>query len=116
MLFMLNRKEQIISAGTIAEELNLPREFVSKILQSLSRDGFLHSKKGKGGGFTLSEISSDSKLAEIINSYENNSIWEGCIIGIYDSCIGRTCPLFDDWEKLLTNLENREIETLKNFL
>jgi len=116
MLFMLKRKGQIISAGSVADKLNLPGEFVSKILQSLSRDGFLRSRKGKGGGFMLSENSAESKLVEIINTYESNSISADCIMGVYEFCIGQTCPLYEDWNKLLSNLENRKIETLKNFL
>lgn len=116
MLFMLSRNGEIISAAIIADKLNLPGEFVSKILQSLSRDGFLSSKKGKGGGFTINNNSSECRLSDIIKRYETNSISSDCVFGIYNSCIGQICPLYDDWNKLSSNLESRKIKTLKNFL
>lgn len=42
-----------IDVGTLAEKLKVPRPFLRKILQLLTKKGLLNSSKGKGGGFTL---------------------------------------------------------------
>ena len=45
----------IVSADEIAKKLTIPKEFVSKILQSLTESGLVSSKKGKTGGFSLAK-------------------------------------------------------------
>ncbi len=42
-----------VSVTDMAERLQMPRAFLRKILQTLSKKGFLESAKGRGGGFTL---------------------------------------------------------------
>ena len=43
----------VVSADEIARKLSIPKEFISKILQSLTESGIVASKKGKSGGFYL---------------------------------------------------------------
>ncbi len=45
---------------------NIPRKFLELILVDLRNAGVLHSKKGKGGGYTLARDPSDIRLGEII--------------------------------------------------
>jgi len=39
------------SSGDISSELKVPKEFLSKVLQTLTGKGIVGSKKGKTGGF-----------------------------------------------------------------
>ena len=39
----------------IAESENIPKKFLDAILLELKNRGFLSSKKGKGGGYTLAK-------------------------------------------------------------
>ena len=43
-------KGAVVPADDIAKKLSIPKEFVSKILQSLTERGIVVSKKGKAGG------------------------------------------------------------------
>jgi DNA-binding IclR family transcriptional regulator len=49
-------------AKTIAADANIPAPFLAKILQDLTRDGFLKSNKGPGGGFRLSLPAEDLSM------------------------------------------------------
>ncbi|MGE5351621.1 MAG: RrF2 family transcriptional regulator, partial [Acidobacteriota bacterium] len=40
-----NMQEDVVRVDVIAKELNIPKEFVSKILQSLREHGIIESKK-----------------------------------------------------------------------
>jgi len=43
----------IVTAEKISRVLKIPKEFISKILQSLRESGLISSIKGKSGGFCL---------------------------------------------------------------
>jgi Rrf2 family protein len=47
---------EVLPADEIARKLNIPKEFVSKILQSLTESGIIDSRKGKSGGFFLAKV------------------------------------------------------------
>ena len=51
--YILRRKDKIVTAAELVRELDMPRPFLRKILQSLNKNGFLKSQRGKGGGFIL---------------------------------------------------------------
>ena len=44
----------------------LPQKFLEAILLELKKDGFLHSKKGKGGGYYLAKPPKDIILGHVI--------------------------------------------------
>ena len=53
-----------ISPETIAETLEVPRHFLAKILQQLSKNGLVSSVKGPGGGFFLSPENRQQHVSE----------------------------------------------------
>ena len=71
----------------MATELNFPKSFLAKILQSLAKSGILESKKGAHGGFIMARDASQITLSEIIISAE------GKPPAIFDcSQYADTCP------------------------
>ena len=55
-----------VSAGDIAERLNLARRGMEPMLQTLSRAGLLDSLRGPKGGYRLGRPQRDIRLAEVI--------------------------------------------------
>lgn len=51
---------------SICEKRKIPRKFLENILLILNRAGYLKSKRGPDGGYTLAKKPSDISLAEII--------------------------------------------------
>lgn len=60
-----------ITASRIAERERLPRKFLEAILLELKRQGFLCSKKGPGGGYSLVRSPSEVTLGQIINALDD---------------------------------------------
>lgn len=120
LLFMAERKNNsFINAGEIASAVELPKEFLSKILQTLTHFGIVDSQKGKGGGFRLGVSSDQIKLIELINAFEDEAFFKTCIIGMYKECRGCNCPMHNDWESLKEEMKNSlliDIRKSKNFL
>jgi Rrf2 family protein len=63
-------KEKIISARDLKKSLNIPRPFLRKILQVLTKKGVLLSYKGRGGGFSLGIRPEDITIFRILEIFQ----------------------------------------------
>ena len=104
------------SADEISKKLNIPKEFVSKILQSLALKKIVGSKKGNSGGFFLGKPASQIKLIEIVEAIDGLSLFQSCVLGFPDCCPDNPCPLHNKWGKLRNDAYNMlTSETLEQF-
>lgn len=101
VLYLSTKEEKaIISADEISQELKVPKEFVSKILQKLTYYGIAGSKKGKGGGFYLAKNPNNIRLIDIIAAIDGLDIFKSCILGFPGCSNENPCPVHDKWGKL----------------
>ena len=68
-LAALPPKTSALSAD-IAAAHGLPAKFLEAILLELRNSGFIHSRKGKGGGYTLAIPASDIRVGEVVRALE----------------------------------------------
>lgn len=108
-LIYISQKNIPQDVDTMASELDIPKSFLAKILQTLARDGLLHSYKGAKGGFMLVKEPEDYSVREIINSAEKKdiSVFE-CSGGVCPSHKEQNCSLMP----MLVNLQDK----IDNFL
>jgi len=59
-------QEGSVLIAEIAEAENIPKKFLDAILLELKNRGFLSSKKGKGGGYTLARPAAKIKVGDIV--------------------------------------------------
>ncbi|HYR69214.1 MAG TPA: Rrf2 family transcriptional regulator [Candidatus Dormibacteraeota bacterium] len=50
----------------IAEHHNIPREFLAKVLQKLSRRGLIKSYRGIRGGYLLARVPAEISIADVV--------------------------------------------------
>lgn len=93
-------RDAIISADEIARKLSIPKEFVSKILQSLTDSGIILSKKGKSGGFALAKDPRRIRLIDIVTAIDGLSMFDGCVLGFPNCSPENPCPLHEKWGEL----------------
>ena len=62
--------EPIILSQNIAEQYNIPLEYLLKILQQLVRARILRSKRGPRGGFSLARPMKKVSMLEVIEAIE----------------------------------------------
>lgn len=55
-----------VLVNDIAEKNAIPRKFLDAILADLRNAGFVQSKKGKGGGFTLAHSPAEIRIGHVI--------------------------------------------------
>lgn len=91
-------RHTVFTAAYISGQLQIPKEFISKILQDLARNGILISKKGKGGGFSLAKDPSQIKLKTIFELLGKKKQLEKCVLGVNTKfCVPDECLICTSW-------------------
>jgi Rrf2 family protein len=101
--------EKPVLSSTIASEMNIPHNFLSKILNRLTQAGVIVSTRGRGGGVTLSNPSSDIFLFEVVNLFMKVDDYKRCLLGL-NKCDGR-CGLHSHWRIITKQFEKMLNET-----
>lgn len=67
MLALAERENgELLQAGDIAEQQNVPRKFLELILLDLRKHGLVHSHRGKHGGYALAKPADAITFGQII--------------------------------------------------
>jgi len=72
-LVVLAKSDKPLDTETLSNELDIPKSFLAKILQSLAREGIISSFKGVHGGFALNETSHTRTLLELMTAVESKT-------------------------------------------
>jgi Rrf2 family protein len=100
----------------IAAKLKVPKEFVSKILQSLTASGIVSSKKGKSGGFAIAKDPKRIRLIDVVAAIDGLEMFNSCVLGFPNCSPDTPCPVHDKWGELRTLAYNMlTAETLDKF-
>ncbi len=80
-------------AKFIAEELEIPRPFIAKLLQKLAKNKVISSIKGPNGGFYTSSENLKKNICDILEIIENEDIFDGCFLGLPQCSDENPCPV-----------------------
>ena len=100
-----SNREKKIGIKEIAEKLDIPSPFLSKILQSLAKKKILNSTKGPHGGFNLLRNAEDISLMEIVELIDGTDIFESCLIRTAKCSDEKPCGLHDSVTALRSELK-----------
>lgn len=99
-----------VELSKIATEQNIPKHFLSKILQLLVKHKLLVSTKGPSGGFKLSRPPEEITLIEVVKAIDGLDIFRQCGIGFKECDESDPCPIHTDYKKI----RNRVYQLFKN--
>ena len=88
----------------IAAATRVPRAYLSKVLQSLTRGGLVRSQRGLGGGMTLAKPASELTILEVVNAVEPIQRIRRCPLDLASHGI-RLCPLHRRLDQALEMFE-----------
>jgi Rrf2 family protein len=85
------------SRGELARAAECPEQFLSKVLQSLTRAGLVISHRGNTGGFELLEAHRGASLLDVVQAIEGPVRLNLCLTS--DHACGRqqSCPAHGVW-------------------
>ena len=79
------RGNPLVSAKEIAETYHIPAELLGKVMQTLSRAGFVESVKGARGGYQLKRSIDELSVGKVLEAVEGPILIAPCCDGS-DSC------------------------------
>jgi Rrf2 family protein len=106
-MVLIARSDKVLNVVKISEFIGSSRHHVAKIMQRLSKAGFVSSNRGPSGGFVLKKLPKEIRLVDIYEAIEGPLAVESCPMG------RAVCPF---GECLLGDLSLRMSGEIKEFL
>lgn len=106
----------------IAEANNIPKKFLDTILGELRNAGFVNSKKGKGGGYTLARSAQNIRVGHIIRVLDgplapiqcaSKTAYRRCDDCLDEGHCGVRLVMLEAREALATVLDNRTLAEMR---
>jgi len=88
---------EFLSTRRIAEDLDVPFPFLTKVLKGMARGGIFVSQRGPAGGVALRRPAAEITLLEIVQSAGGDNVFHSCVLGL-PTCSNETpCALHVPW-------------------
>lgn len=89
-----------VRVDDIAGALDVPRNYLSKILHALGRDGVVLSTRGPGGGFELGASPDELALSRVLEIFEPDLLGEEgrCVLGRIRCSDRNPCAAHERWK------------------
>ena len=84
----------------ISQALGVPRNYLSKILHTLTRRGILRSTRGPTGGFHLAEDSHALPLVRVVELFDTVEVRRACLLGRPECSDTNPCPAHSRWKAI----------------
>lgn len=102
----LQEDKKIIQLQEIAEQLDVPRHFLGKVMKRLAKKGIIDSTKGHAGGYALNESTLKASVMDIVNLIEGEELFSSCVIGFKKCNENNPCPLHFQFAKTKNQMLN----------
>jgi Rrf2 family protein len=107
--YMAAHDEKKMSATFLNKTLHIPYPYLRQILSNLSKYGFIHSTRGRNGGFIFNRSTDTIYLADILEATDGMESFYRCILGFQECPFDNQCAMHTVWE----NTRNNIIKILK---
>ncbi len=99
-------ESRFVAIREISDELDIPFQYLTKLLQRLQQGGIIYSRRGNTGGVSLARPAEEITLAEILNVLEPG--FEKCSCLLHDELCMKTgnCPFGKYWGEIQNRLHD----------
>ncbi len=94
------QEDMRLSAETVARTLDIPRNYLSKILHMLVREGVLESGRGRLGGFALALPAEELTLGRVVGPFEDHARRRVCLLEQASCSDAQPCEAHAQWRML----------------
>lgn len=102
--------QERVTAEQIARDQGIPRTYVPKVLQALSRAGIVVGSAGRGGGVRLCRTPEDLSVLDIVQAMEGPVTLNRCLVRPGECPRDKACTVHRVWERAQSDL----LETLRH--
>lgn len=115
-MVLIARSNEMLNVNRIAEFIGSSRHHVAKVMQRLSKEGFVTSNRGPTGGFKLKKLPHEITLLDIYEAIEGPLVVQTCPMN-HDHCPFGQCLMGDLSPNVSKQIRDYLAEhTLKDFL
>lgn len=105
ILFMSRKPDQTLMVEEISQEMAIPRSFLAKILQKLSKAGIVKSFRGVKGGFRLARGPESISILDVVQAIEGGVAMNECAVDAASCSLSSTCSVHPVWVSLRRAVE-----------
>lgn len=88
---------EAVSADFLSERTQVPRRYLTRVLQDLAAAGLVHSRPGPGGGYTLAVSAAKLTILDVVTTVSPMERIKHCPLGL--STHTKLCPLHAELDK-----------------
>ena len=92
--------ERVVSAGHVAECLQLEPPTVSKLLKLLAQADLVESFRGANGGYRLARPAAEISVAEVVAAIEGPISMTECGVAVGQCDRESTCGVRGNWQRI----------------
>ena len=108
--FIARNQKCAVTVSELVEKLKIPRSFLRKLLQVLSKLKVLKSSKGQGGGFLLARSPEKIFLVDLISIFQGQVKLNECFFKKLSCPNKKTCVL----RKKIQSIEDYMVKELNS--
>ncbi|MEP6832144.1 MAG: Rrf2 family transcriptional regulator [Gemmatimonas sp.] len=91
-----------VRADEVADVIGAPRNYLGKILNSLTKQGLVASARGPSGGFQLVVAPSELTLARVVDCFDERAPRGKCLLGAVPCDLQTPCDAHHRWTEVLS--------------
>lgn len=103
----------------ISEATGTPRAYLAKIINTLSRKGYVETRRGVAGGVRLNRPAEELTLYEVCEALDDPIVSRPCMLGVAECSDERACPCHEFWiphrEKEIEFLKRTTVRNIADF-
>ena len=113
MMYMVRHLTQLpVTSGAIAEAEGMPPGYLAKVMQQLTRAGFVRSVRGRHRGYVFLKSPEQISLLELFETLEGRSLFGDCPLR-HCACgaTKQNCRILAQWTSCTEKIRNVLAET-----
>lgn len=103
--------ERSVRVNDVADALDIPRNYLSKLLHVLTRAGVLASMRGPHGGFRLALVPERIRLIDVVSHFDTFTLGRRCVLGRAKCSDANPCGAHERWKPLAAQINDFFRET-----
>ena len=105
ILYLTEKQDQLAVVEAIAQEMAIPKSFLAKIVQKLSRSHLLKSFRGVKGGLRLARKPESISLLDVIEAMQGPAASNKCAVDKAQCNLSYSCVVHPVWAELRKQTE-----------
>lgn len=100
VLYLAKNAVRVVMMDEVSREMYIPRSFLAKILQKLSRAGIVKSFRGVKGGFMLQKKPVETNLLDVIVAVQGPIFMNRCVVDKKICSRSGFCSIHPIWRNI----------------